>query len=132
MDKLAKALREDAECIKVDVSADLDKRLRASIENAPSPSTRHESAHKPVMRIGWVSALTGAAVAAAVIVVVNFDRPDVPTGVVPPLESVTGALPRLDTEAAVFTAPLTEELENLEADLRKAEEAVKREIGLGM
>ena len=135
MDKLAKTLREDAERIEVHVSADLDERLRASIENASSSATHSGTARKPVTRIGWASALTGMALAAALIFVVDFDQadpPDVPSAVVPPLESVTGALPRLNTETALFTAPLTEELENLEADLRKAERAVKREIGLGL
>lgn len=135
MDKLAKALREDAERIDVTVSADLDKRLRASIENASTPAVNGRAARKPVTRIGWASALTGMALAAAVIFVVNFDQadtPDAPSAVVPPLESVTGALPRLNTETALFTAPLTEELENLEADLKKAERAVKREIGLSL
>ena len=132
MDKLAKALRDDAERIDVNVSPELDRRLRASIENAPSSRTRPTSAHRPVTRIGWASALTGIALAATVILVVNLNRPETPDAVVPPLESVTGALPRLNAETAVFTAPLTEELENLEADLRKAEQAVKREIGLAL
>lgn len=132
MDKLAKALREDAERIEVNVSAELDKRLQASIENAPPPTARRKHARDPVTHIGWASALTGVAIAAAVILVVNIDRSEAPTSVVPPLESVTGALPRLNAETAVLTAPLTEELENLEADLRKAERAVRREIGLDM
>ena len=132
MDKLAKALRDDAERIEVNVSPELDRRLRASIENASASTTRRVATHRPVTRLGWASALTGIALAATVILVVNLDRPETPQAVVPPLESVTAALPRLNAETAVFTAPLTEELENLERDLRKAEQAVKREIGLGL
>lgn len=132
MDKLAKALRDDAARIDVKVSAELDRRLHASIENAPSPAARKNAVRKPATSIKWASALTGVALAATVIFVVNFDQPQAPAAVVPPLQTVTGVLPRLNTETAVFTAPLTEELENLEADLRKAERAVKREIGLGL
>lgn len=132
MDKLARALRDDAECIEIHVPTDLDERLRASIENAPSPATGRKPARNPATRIGWASALTGVAVVAGIILVVNIERTEAPTSVIPPLESVTGALPRLNAETAVLTAPLTEELENLEADLRKAEQAVRREIGLDM
>lgn len=132
MDKLAKALREDAERIDVNVSRQLDERLRASIEHVSPRAGQRQDRPRPLTRIGWASGLTGVALAAAVVAVVNLYQPDAPDGAVPPLESVTGALPRLNAETAVFTAPLTEELENLEADLRKAEQAVKREIGLDL
>ena len=62
MDKLAKALRDDAQRIDVNVSPELDRRLRASIQNAPA--ARNRKARKPVTSIGWASALTGAALAA--------------------------------------------------------------------
>lgn len=129
MDKLANALREDAEKIEVSVSADLDKRLHASIEHSPP---RRPKPKRTTARVGWASALTGVTAAVAVLLVINWNRPEAPATVVPPLASVAGALPRLNAETAVLTAPLTKELENLEADLKKAEEAVKREIGLSM
>lgn len=132
MDKLANRLHDDAQRIDVDVSAELDERLRASIGTARARSAGDTVVRKPLASIGWASALTGVAVAAAVIFVVNVDRLKVPNEAPPPFEVVSDALPQLNAETAVFTAPLTEELENLEADLRKAEQAVRREIGLGM
>ncbi len=61
MDKLAKQLREDAAKIKVEVSAELDDRIRASLqgvtpEQPPDslPPTRPRS-------MWWASSLTGIA-----------------------------------------------------------------------
>lgn len=132
MDSLSKALRDDAERIEVGVSPDLEMRICASLERVQPTRKGAPSLRASPANIGWASALTGVAIAATVILVVNLNRAPPPADVLPPPESRSLALPLLNAETAVFTAPLAEELENLEADLRKAERAVRREIGLGL
>ncbi len=75
------------------------------------------------------STLTGAAVALAVIAIVNRQVPEEPAA--PPV-TVAEVTPTIDLnmEAAMLTAPLQQELEDLQSDLKKAEEKVKRDIGL--
>ncbi len=128
MDKLTRRLRDDASQIRADVSPELDARIRASLEavepvNAESP--------KPAPRtpsMWWWSSLVGATSAIAVIVLLNLGtQPELP---VPTENGVPTLAPSLNIERAVLTAPLEAELENLESDLRKAEEALRADIGL--
>ena len=129
MDKLAVQLHEDAAKINAEVSAELDVRIRASLrgvtqERPPEnlPSVRPRS-------MWWASSLTGVAAAAALIVVLNLNQtqplPQQDDTVIVPMLT-----PNLILERAMMTAPLEKELEDLEADLKKAEEAVKKEFGL--
>ena len=129
MDKLAVQLREDAAKINAEVSAELDVRIRASLrgvtqERPPEilPSVRPRS-------MWWASSLTGVAAAAVLIVVLNLNQtqplPQQDDTVIVPMLT-----PNLILERAMMTAPLEKELEDLEADLKKAEEAVKKEFGL--
>lgn len=134
MDRLAQRLREDAERIDVEVSAELERRIDASLRavtpERPVRKVAPRPAHSPVF--WWASTLTGAAAAVAVIVVVNR-QPTVEQPAVLPATQVAEALPPpvdLNAQAAMLTGPLHEELENLESDLRKAEEKVRRDIGL--
>lgn len=129
MDKLARQLREDAERIEVTISAQLENRLRASL--AAVEPVRSEPA-KPVAsspRFWWASSLTGVAAAVALVVVVNWQAPELEpaeTGVVPP----SLVPPKIDWKArtAVLTNPLEKEIEDLQSDMQKAEEAVKQDI----
>ncbi len=76
----------------------------------------------------WWSSLVGATGALAVIVILNLGNEatgPAPTEVV---ESVIP--PSLNIQRAVLTAPLEQELENLESDLRKAEEALREDLGI--
>ena len=77
----------------------------------------------------WASTITGVAAAVAVIAIANWQEPDSPA--TPPL-NVVAAIPAIElkAETAMLTAPLQEELDRLQSDLRKAEEKVKRDIGL--
>ena len=129
MDKLAKQLRADAERIDATVSADLDRRIDASLRAVtPEPEARRPA---PIARpplFWWASTLTGIAAAIAVIAIVNLRTPEQqePTPVdlvatVPPLD--------LKAETAMLTAPLHEELDRLQSDFKKAEEKVKQDIG---
>jgi hypothetical protein len=83
----------------------------------------------------WASSLTGVAAAMVVIVIINSQsQPKVEpvaqiAGTSPVPQVVT---PTIDwkTESAMLTRPLQQELEDLQSDLKKAEEKVKRDIGL--
>lgn len=129
MDKLAKRLRDDARRIDVEISPELDERIRASLEGvSPDRGPRPTGAARPVWF--WIaSSLTGVAAALAVVLVFNLREPDP----VPVAEVITPApleLPaiRWRAEDAVLTSPLEQEIEDLQSDLRKAEEVVKEDI----
>jgi hypothetical protein len=129
MDKLAEQLREDAERINVTVSDELDHRIEASLR-AVMPEVEKKPA--PVGRpplFWWASTITGVAAALAVIAIVNWQTPEQQTAT--PVQ-VADLEPPIDLhlEAAMLTAPLEEELEALQSDLKKAEEKVRRDIGL--
>lgn len=81
----------------------------------------------------WAGSLGAAVAAAMILLLVNLDGPappPVPTGGVAPVDPLF--VLELKTEAAVLTQPLKEELEHLESDFRKAERAVREEIGLSL
>jgi len=66
----------------------------------------------------------------AVIALVNMQAPE-ETQIAPPAAIVS--VPQMidiNAESVMLTAPLQQELENLQSDLKKAEEKVKRDIGL--
>ena len=129
MDKLAMQLRADAAAINVEVSAELDDRIRASLQGVTPEQPRESVTPARPRSMWWASSLTGVAAVAALILVLNLNQPDpvAPQGeafVVPILA------PDLILERAMMTAPLEQELEDLEADFKKAEEAVKKEFGI--
>ena len=84
------------------------------------------------MKLGfwWASSLTGIAAAAAVIVIMNLQQAEEPPAATP--QGVVATVPRFDwkAESASLTGPLQQELENLEADIRRAEKKVREDIGL--
>ena len=128
MDKLAKQLRTDAEQIEVTVSDELDRRIAASLR-AVEPLEQAPVASKPPL-FWWASTLTGVAAAIAVIAIVNWQVPDKPVSATP--VNIVAVVPPIDlkAESAMLTGPLQEELDKLQSDLKKAEEKVKRDIGL--
>ena len=131
MDKLQQQLRNDAELINVEVSAELDNRIRASLEGITPERPQPEPPQQRPPSMWLASSLTGVAAAAAVILVVNLNQPEpvepaLPTQIV----SLPTLTPNLNFQPAVMTAPLQKELEDLEADLKKAEEAVRKDIGI--
>ncbi len=129
MDKLAKQLREDAASINVEVSAELDDRIRASLLGITPERSRQTEAPQRPRSTWWASSLTGIVAATIVIVLLNLNQPD---PLVPVANSPTERIfnPRLNLNTVASTAPLQKELEDLEADLKKAEDAVRKEIGL--
>jgi hypothetical protein len=131
MDKLALKLREDADKIDVGISDELDHRIEASLR-ATAPAKPDRPA--PRARPPWfwlASALTGATAAIAVIAVVNLSGVDETAAPAPTIVAVDPMLLLdLDTQDVTLTAPLQQELEDLQSDLKKAEEKVRRDIGL--
>ena len=134
MDKLARKLREDAATIDAEISAELDSRLRASL-TAIEPDTlprQREPRRRPVFF--WLaSSLTGVAAALAVIAILNIvdvDEPEAVSRTVADntLQPIEIPVLDLDVEAAMLTGPLAQELEDLQADLRKAEEVVRGDV----
>ena len=130
MDKLAKRLRRDADIIDVEVSAELDARIAASLRNVTPQQSRAEApeSRRPAM-FWWASSLTGIAAAAAVIVIVNSQQAEVPVAATP--ADIAAVVPAIDwkTETAMLTGPLQQELDALRSDIEKAEEKVKEDIG---
>ena len=129
MDKLAKQLREDAKRIDCEISEQLDDRIRASVEAIqPETAAPHRRKSRP-FSLWWASSLTGVAAAIAVIVLINIQSPTPGQAVTEPAPQAF-VVPTIEwhAEAAVLTMPLEQEIENLQADLKKAEEAVRQDI----
>ena len=113
MDKLTRQLREDAARIDVQISDELERRIDASLQaTAPETVSRAPAARPPLF--WWASAITGAVAATPT-----------PVAAAEQLSTID-----LHAEAAMLTQPLEQELENLQSDLKKAEEKVRRDIGL--
>lgn len=132
MDDVERRLREDARKITAEVDAALGKRidaaLAATVRTAEPQAVRGPS-------FWWLSALTGAAVAVAAILVLNIraDRvlepvePATARTVPQPADEANRLLP-LNAESAVLTEPLQEELEHLKSDLQRAREEVEEDL----
>ena len=139
MDKLAKQLRADAERIEINVSDELEQRIAASLRGV-SPRTEPGLETPALIRprpasFWWASSLTGIAAAAVVIAIVNSQSQQAePAGGAATTSPVTIAatVPVIDwkTESAMLTSPLRQELENLQSDMKKAEQKIKEDIGL--
>ena len=119
----------------IGVSEELSVRIDASLRAAERvrPETRTGRSGVPMW---WFSGLTGAAAALLLIVLFNrSDRltPDLPgeppvAGVVPEYDGWTQTEFPLHAETAVLTEPLEEELEKLKTDLQKAREDLEEDI----
>ncbi len=130
MDKLAKQLRADAERIDITVSDELDRRIDASLRAVtPATETHRPAVSKPPL-FWWASTITGVAAAVAIIAIVNWQAPEESVSATP--SNIVAVVPPIDlrAEAAMLTGPLQDELDKLQSDWKKAEEKVKRDIGL--
>ena len=133
MDKLANRLREDAAKIDAEISAQLDSRIQASLAAIEPDGGRQRKPVRRPVSFWLASSLTGVAAALAVIAVLNIDESNEPAAV-PRTVAADAAQPLeiptlgLDVEAAMLTAPLAQELEDLQADLKKAEEVVRGDV----
>lgn len=134
MDKLTKQLKRDAAQIDVQISDELDRRIMASLQSVtPEMPVRPAVRRRPPI-FWWASTLTGAAAAILLIVMIN-SRSQVDDALpLPPQTSpvAVATAPTIQWKAdrAMLTRPLQQELEDLQSDIKKAEEKVKRDIGL--
>ena len=134
MDNLAKQLKADAAAIEVQVSDELDRRIGASLQGiTPEKPTTSVVQQRPPL-FWWASSLTGIAAALAVIAIINSqsqvgeDAAEVTE--MSPVTVATTPIINWNAESAMLTQPLQRELEDLQSDIKKAEEKVKQEIGL--
>ena len=137
MDKLASKLREDANRIDAQVSAQLDNRIRASLNAIEPESARQRKAARRPVSFWLASSLTGIVAAFAVIALLNMTDSNEPEPM--PRTVVGNTAPAvgipvldLDIEAATLTSPLARELEDLQADLKKAEELVRGDVRIDL
>lgn len=134
MDKLAEQLRADAGRIDVQVSAELDHRIRASLRGvSPERAAQKAVKQRPAV-FWWASSLTGIAAALVIIAVMNSNRqseaPPATIAAISPLSAVPTRMIDWRAESAMLTSPLRQELEDLQSDIRKVEHKVKQDIGL--
>ena len=133
MDELARKLREDAAKIDADVSAQLESRIQASLNAVEPDALRQRKSQRRPVSFWLASSLTGVAAALAVIAVLNLGDTPEPTAVpqvvanTPTPQIAIPAL-NLEVEAAMLASPLAQELEDLQADLKKAEELVRGDV----
>jgi len=134
MDKLAKQLKDDAARIDVRISDEFDRRMAASLDGVTPEVLDAPRVRQRPAAFWWASSLTGVAAATVLIAVINSHSQVEDAPVVSPITSPVSVatIPTIDwkAETAMLTRPLQRELEDLQADLQKAEEKVKREIGL--
>ncbi len=135
MDNLAKQLREDAAAINVDISPQLDTRIRASLESVtqekPQPATRPERGRSSGFFLA--SSLTGLAAAVALIVIVNTNTVETTDSTMAGNSESALQLPELPrlplrVEEAMTTTPLEQELQNFQSDLQRAAKAVEDDV----
>jgi hypothetical protein len=134
MDKLAERLKADAAVIDVHISDDLDRRITASLQSVEPERPSQASPRPRPALFWWASSLSGVAAALAVIAIINSqsqtDEAPVPTAATSPVNEILTPVIDWKTESAMLTQPLQRELEDLRADIKKAEEKVKQDIGL--
>ena len=131
MDKLAEQLRLDAEQIDAQVSAQLDERIRASLESASQQQPK-APAERPSTTFWWASSLTGIAATLLVIAIVNLSSTEPEPGMTQPppgdYDYMATRFDRLKLKDAVSTQTLQQELVDIQTDLRKAEQALRDDI----
>ena len=133
MDKFSDRLRDDAAKLDAEVSAQLDSRIRASLAAIEPEGARRREPKRRAASFWLASSLTGVAAALAVIAVLNVVDTDEPA-VIPRTVAENTVQPieipalDLDVKAATLAGPLAQELEDLQADLKKAEEVMRGDV----
>ena len=134
MDKLARRLKDDAALIDVQISDELDRRISASLHGVTPEVPDTDVVRPRPATFWWASSLTGVAAALIIVAVINSNRQIETVPSVSPETSpvAVATLPTIDwkAESAMLTRPLQQELEDLQSDIKKAEEKVKRDVGL--
>ena len=132
MDNFAERLRQDAAAIDARISPELDARIDASLR-AVTPDV---AASPPAPARRWPLWFGGALAAGIALMAVVGVLHREPAPVVTPSQEATLAEPTatapaidLDDEAIELITPLSRELDNLQADLRKAEQILRDDLG---
>ena len=129
MDKLAQQLRDDADSIAVVITPQLDDRIRAALLSATQEAGRPASRNKLTASFWWTSSLTGVAAALAVVAVLNLIDADPELAITePPVAQFTMPKFNWQPKAAILTATLQQELEDLQSDLKKAEQVIREDF----
>ena len=132
MDNLEKRLKNDASLIKAEVSAEMQERILASLQSTQPVSPDPKKPESRGMSLWLTSSLTGLAAAALIIVLVNWNtsiETNGETDSMPSVPSLSEQIPfPLSAETVEWTAPLEEELRNLQSDLEKARKNVERDL----
>jgi len=129
MDNLAKRLREDADLIEVAVSPELDERIYASLQGARQEASQSVATTRRPASFWWASSFTGVAAALVLVAIVNMQGSGPEIAVTePPVQQFS--IPRFNwkPKTAMLTESLEQELEDIQSDLKKAEQAVKEDF----
>ena len=129
MDKLAEQLRHDADAINVAVSVELDGRIHASLQGVRQESGRMPKDGGRHVSFWWASSLTGVAATIAIVGIINIREPEPEVAVTEP-PPPTFDMPQFKwkPKPAILTESLEQELRNIESDLKKAEQAIKKDL----
>lgn len=131
MDNLERRLKEDAGLVKADLSPEMHKRIRASLESVLPENSTPQKKQIRSLTLWWTSSLGGLAAVALLIVIVNWNNTVDPVENLPDPALSTwlsqGSIP-FNAQTADWTTPLEEELKNLQSDLDKARENVERDL----
>jgi len=96
---------------------------------SPAPEQDRKSPSRP-FSMWWASSITGVAAVVAIIAVINMQQPEPESMTDPAVLPLALPFVKWQTKTAVLTGPLQQEYEDLQADLKKAEQALRDDIGL--
>jgi hypothetical protein len=129
MDNLAKRLHDDAEQIEVAVSPELDGRIAASLQGVQQEAGKSVAAGRRPASFWWASSITGVAAALAFVAIVNLTGSEPEIAVTePPVQQFSIPQFNWKPKTAMLTQTLEQELEDIQSDLKKAEQAVKEDF----
>lgn len=128
MDNLAKRLRDDADQIEVEISAQLESRIEASLQGVNQDAVAPATSRK-VASNWWASGLTGVAATLAVVAIVNLSGPEPEIAITEPAPQAF-SVPQFDwkPKTAMLTETFEQELIDIQSDLKKAEQTVRDDI----
>lgn len=129
MDKLAQQLRDDADRIEVVITPELDDRIRASLLGIRQETRKPVASSRLAASFWWASSLTGVAATVAIIAVLNLNDSDSNVAITEPPDAQF-AMPKFEWQpkAAMLTATLEQELQDIRSDLKKAEQVIREDF----
>lgn len=128
MDNFGERLRKDAAQIDARISSELDRRIHAGLDGVEPQSVAVPAVSRRSSGYRWWGSLAGAAAVIVLALAVHFNRPEAvqePTGIGQP---VMIASSNIDIDTLRLVAPLQEEMDNLQADLNKVGNWLRKDI----